>query len=377
MAQSQAPTSGESALPHLNSSLATRTTPSALATFYSDAHQTFLRATQFHQGGVRRAFRMGGKIMVLHFAHPALAPWLTPAIEHLEIAVEGSDPDLTICVWDAVSTGTVMPPPPWSSREYAPRGEVAGFDDPRYRLSFHPGSGILNVLDKKTRCALYWIRDMGQLPYYETGAPFLPLLNWWWTPQGGQVVHAAGVGFKQGGILLVGKGGSGKSTTALAGCLMEGWRYVGDDYLLISHTPLPMASSLFNSAKLDRLSLQRFFPQWSSLTHNTRHSETEKSLIFFHRHRPEWLCPTFPINAILMPEITGQSRTTLTPVSSMSVLKALAPSTLFQLSGAGKDELALMARLVRNIPGFRLALGTDPAEISRAIRPLIELSTCA
>ena len=65
-----------------------------------------------------------------------------------------------------------------------------------------------------------------------------------------QVVHAASVGTKDGAVLIVGKGGSGKSTSALA-CLNAGMYYLGDDYTLISNdsNPQVLQPLLFRKSK--------------------------------------------------------------------------------------------------------------------------------
>jgi hypothetical protein len=59
------------------------------------------------------------------------------------------------------------------------------------------------------------------------------------------------------------------------------------------------------------------------------------------------------------------------PISPVEALKALAPSTLFQLIGASQKDLRAMAELVRKVPCYRLELGTDLAAIPRAIEQLL------
>jgi hypothetical protein len=50
---------------------------------------------------------------------------------------------------------------------------------------------------------------------------------------------------------------------------------------------------------------------------------------------------------------------------------ALAPSTIFQLRGAGQADLTFMAALTRLIPSFILELGIDTSNIPNIILDLL------
>ena len=69
-----------------------------------------------------------------------------------------------------------------------------------------------------------------RLSLYERGKPFRVLLSVWLHDRGVQVVHAALVARGDRGVLLPGRGGAGKTTSALT-CLLAGFRYLGDDYV--------------------------------------------------------------------------------------------------------------------------------------------------
>ena len=163
------------------------------------------------------------------------------------------------------------------------------------------------------------------------------------------------VGIPTAGALLVGKGGSGKSTTALA-CLESALSYVGDDYCLLSQPPQPQAHSLYSSAKLkpDNTRLPHLLP----LIHNQNRQPEEKPFILLHQHFPEKLVPSLPLKMILVPQVTGQVDTEIYPVKGAAALLALAPSTIFQLPGGTSAKFKEMAALVKEIPCYTLGLGT-------------------
>jgi hypothetical protein len=58
-------------------------------------------------------------------------------------------------------------------------------------------------------------------------------------------------------------------------------------------------------------------------------------------------------------------------VTAGAVLAALAPSTLFQLPGAGSTAIKTMKKLVGQVPGYILELGTDTAKIPETILGLL------
>ena len=142
-----------------------------------------------------------------------------------------------------------MPPPPWTADDYSPRGEISAYCDARYRTGYQVDAGLLSLLDVRRGLGLLWTANAARLPRYELTFPARSILYWWAHVRGLQMTHAAAVGDAAGGVLLVGKGGSGKSTTALA-CLEAGLSYAGDDYVLISEQPAPRAHSVYCSGKL-------------------------------------------------------------------------------------------------------------------------------
>jgi hypothetical protein len=338
------------------------------AAFFETIYRAFQQAEQVTGGSLDRFYSIGGYPIRLRFAGPALVPRITPALEHLATK-PSSSPMLTVCLWDSVSTHTQMPPPPWSADAYIARGEVRGYNDGHIRTSFHIGANVLNALNTRLDLAVFWIRDAGQLPYYESGAPLRTILHWWLSNHGRQFVHAAAVGTAKGGALLAGKGGSGKSTTALT-CLNSKLVYVSDDYCLLATNPHPYVYSLYSSAKVDAGNIHRL-PHLASAVSNADRLDKEKALLFLHQRCPDKVVTGFPVRAILLPRVTGRSETTLTPASPIAGLRALAPSTIFQLSGAGHTAFQTMAKFVKQVPCYHLELGANMAQIPDVILGLL------
>jgi hypothetical protein len=316
---------------------------------------------------VERCYRIGGQSVRLQFAGPALVPKLTPALTHLASS-HHLPPALTVRLWDSASTTTTMPSPPWTTHDYRPRGEVQGYNDDQLRTLYDGGSGTLSVLENVRNLGYFWIRDAGDIPYYESGAPLREILTWWMSRHARLCLHGAAVGTRRGAALLVGRGGSGKSTTALA-CLAAGMLYVGDDYCLVPSDGTASVHSLYSSAKLDPGNLWRL-PGLASLVSNADRLQAEKALLFLHEHSPGQTVPDLPLRVVLLPTVGEHAATRFSPASSASALLALAPSTVFQL-GPAPAALQVMSHLVRRLPCYRLHLGTDLGGVADAIARVI------
>lgn len=317
----------------------------------------------------------------LRFAGPALVPRLLPALEHLVVPADpAAVPDFSIALFDTGSTGT---PLPFLSARFiellrlrwwehlAGRREIRGLNGARIRSVFHLGPDILSLLDNVRNEAIYWIEDATAIPYYETGYPLSVLLNWWLAGRGRYFVHAATIGRPDGGVLLTGKGGSGKSTTTLA-CLFSTLGIVGDDYAVVDPARAH-AFSLYNSIKLKSLRDVGRFPGIADTVSNLARVQAEadsedsedgeKALIFLHRYFRERLLLELPLKAILVPRIHAEAKTRITPAPAALALKALAPSTLLQLPGNAHDAFRALVAMVRRIPAYEIALGRDIARI--------------
>lgn len=338
------------------------------ATFFREACQTFKYAGQTAGGHIDRYYIIGRHIVRLRFAGPSLMPFITPALEHL-VTEPCLSPSLTVCLWDSVSTNTNMPPSPWSTDDYLARGEIRGYSNDCIRTAYHPGSGILSMIDTSLNIAVYWIKDVRQLPYYESGAPLRTILHWFLDNQKHQLVHAASVGSNKGGFLIAGKGGAGKSTTALA-CLTSELFYAGDDYVLLSIKPVPFVYSLYNTAKLNANDISKF-PNLLPAIKNSEKLNTEKALFFLYNQYPEKVTKGFPVKAILLPLITGLHDTRFKKATPAASLTALAPSTIFQLPLAGHKAFQNLSTFVKQVPSYILEIGTDLNRIPDVILDLL------
>jgi hypothetical protein len=330
-------------------------------TFFEFAYRTYLDAEQSVGGVVDRYYVIAGLTLRLRFAGSALVPHITPAFAHLSSPVN-FNPALTVCLWDSASTHTPIIPLRWKNHDIIFHEKRQIYYDDQVRVSFQNESSSISLLNKILSTALFWVEDADRVPTDESAAPLRTILHWVTSGHGLQMAHSAAIGTDLGGVLLAGKGGIGKSTTALA-CLIAGMQYVGDDYVVIGTDPVPFVHSLYNSAKLEPDQTRRFPELWPE-TADSRQIIGEKALTFVYQIYPERVKPGFPVRAILIPQVTYGSTTKMVKTSGAAALAAIAPSTIFQLPGAGRESLHALSEFVRRVPCYKLELGKDVSQIS-------------
>jgi hypothetical protein len=325
-------------------------------------------AASFARAGavVAQDYVVGGSHVSLRFAGGALHERLAPAFAHL--AAPPSDaPELTVHLWDSASTGAEPPPRPPAVEDEA-AGALYHFHEPPLRGAYQAAFGALSVLDSEAGVAWYWLANALDLPSWEQACPIRQILFWWLAPRGYLQVHGAAVGRPEGGALIVGPAGSGKSTTALA-CLGSDLLYAGDDYVAVALEPSPRVASLYSSGKLDPAHLRDRLPR---LEPHADRLDDEKAILYAQRHFPEQTTSGFPLAALLVPSVRADGRgPRVVPASRAAAFAALGPSTMFQLHTAGAGELATLSSLVASVPCYTLEVGSDLSTVPETISGLL------
>lgn len=314
-------------------------------------------------GVVDRHLVVAGFRVRLRAAGPALLEKLWPALAHLT-PVDGdrpsngdASPALTIQLWDTASTGVPFPDVSWVTGPGAAWDGNSVANEQDIRMVFRPFEGEFVALDARADLAVMWVPDHAAIPVHVRAAPFLVIWHWWMRSLGAHPVHAAAVGELAGGVLLVGPGGSGKSTTSLA-CLLAGMHFASDDYVILAPGPDPVAASLFCTAKVAPMDAARF-PELEPALERSGPLD-EKMIAYITSFREDRVARSFPIRAVVTPRVVGGSVTRLLSIHPAEALAALAPSTLLGLPIPDATAFAAMAEAVRRVPTFRLELGSDP-----------------
>lgn len=305
-----------------------------------------------------------------------LAERVMPAFEHLLVKERPTSFQLKIDLWEEFETSIPCPvdPAPVENRllqstPYVEYGLILTGRDDRFVGCQRPQ--VMTWLDRASRHVIGHIFRHDLLPLYDRGKPLhLPLLLWH-GEQGVDVIHAALVSREGRGVLFAGKGGLGKSTSALA-CVESDFDYLGDDYIGLQrlNDGSFVGYSIYGSTWLMAHHLRRF-PGLIPHALYPEHPEQEKTLVPLARVFPGRLVPRAQIRAVVLPRITGASTTRLRQASKGEALFALAPSSMLLLPNSGASALGKLASLAEQVPCYWLELGRNLEEISGRIEEII------
>ncbi|MCF6342538.1 MAG: glycosyltransferase [Bacteroidales bacterium] len=318
---------------------------------------------------VRRYYSIAGTTVCLCFAGESMLPYMTPALEHLRLH-ETTNPDMTINVWDSISTNTSMPPPPCNWADFTDRGDIWGFNSKRIKTAFHWSEYSVNVMDMLSNTGVYWVKNPKAFPYWVYSSPFRSMIQWWMEKNDCQLLHAAAIGTDHGAVLVSGKGGAGKSTSAVSS-LKAGLFYLADDYVIVKKGVEPKVYSLYSTAKLNTEDMPKF-PAFQKFAAKTIKKDQEKAVLFLYPELNKQLKREMPLKAILTPVVVGQKKSELRPTSFWPVQRALSFTTMSQLPGAGSHTHKYISELTRQLPCYSLRLGKDLDEIPKVISNLLK-----
>lgn len=299
--------------------------------------------------------------------------WL-PALSHLTAPSHGR-PSAFIDSWDGTATGVTLPVP-----EIPPAAEGIQIDDPLMvtrtadlRVVYQPRRGVLTAQSPPEPRVAVFVTGVQQLPWFEQAVPFRVAWNWLVAGRQRHMVHAGAVASEAGGALLIGRSGSGKSTSAVSSVFAGDLDYVSDDLALVDCSDEPTVFSLYATAKLDPRTLELLpglFDGW----HDGLEATEDKVVVRLTAITPERLRRCAPIRAIICPRVVGSGRSRLVRASPGDGLRALAPTSVFLVQHEQAAALVSLRHLVSIVPTFALELGRNVAEVGKLVRSAIESS---
>lgn len=314
------------------------------------------------------------RLSTRHLAASALR-----ALAHHAVAEDSAPaPDLTVLVLDREAPGNPLRDlfPAATSAPVGDRVERWSYEGVQGRGLLHEGFRTLFLWDREHRRAAVWLGEGGELPYHLVALPLLPILSWAFAARGFAVVHAAAVATASGALLIGGRSGTGKSTTALA-CLDAGLGFLGDDMCVIEPGDRPIVHSLFCSAKLDAPDTARF-PALSPALVEGSGPGWEKSVYLFDRHLERGVVRAAPLAGVAIPRRDAGPAVLLSPRQGFL---AMAPNTAFQLPGAALASCAGVKEIVSKVPVSSVGVGETiaaiPARVSGFARTLSLSGACA
>lgn len=319
---------------------------------------------------VKKAYDIAGKTICIYFYSDKLLEKMSRAFAHIE-KDSADSPDLTICVWDSVSTKTQLAPPRVDDPEYTYPREINAktINTDSFLGIYLHGEETLNLYDETNNTAYFWIEDGGQLPYRLSASPLRLILNWFLSKEGVHLMHGAAVSLSGKSIFITAKGGTGKSTTAMS-CFFAGMSYLGDDYVTVKSGDRIIIHSIFNSTKLFPQSYRDTFSVLKDRIWNEKGTdrENEKVIVFLSELFPRQVIREAPLQAIMIPVIKNMEKTKIVPASKIQTMISMMPATLFQLSLLQSNKMAELKSIVERTPCYFVELGNDIGGVGKTIR---------
>lgn len=264
--------------------------------------------------------------------------------------------DLAIRLW----IHPKLPPLDWDLiQKHGYRGSV------NHPLYFHyfETIGALSIVDVETNIAYYAIRDVKTLPWWVYGSPLQAIFHVWMREKNIQLAHSASIAYKESSLLLVGKGGSGKSTTVLS-CLQEEFQTLGEDYLLLDTNQI---YSIYQSAKW-RPQTRSLFPFYESHIVNPKEADQEKALVYYEDLFPKKMVHASSPQAIVSLQVGSFA---LLQKATLSVsLQGLLLTTLMQLPHPDSKSAEILHGFAKELEHYRLHLGPNVQENTALLRSL-------
>lgn len=312
---------------------------------------------------VEANYRIAGYPVRISSAGPNQAANLERAFGHLRASADAA-PALTVDIWDDEEVG----PANWAPwpEDAETNGTITISDDDRYVLTQRRGSVML--LDRRDNNITGCVRGWSTLYQDERVRPFHRLLSIWLDDRNIQFIHAALVAQDGKGLLFVGKGGSGKSTSSIT-CYLGGMDFLSDDYVALEAAPNGdfVGHSLYDTFLADRMDR---FPAFSQVAMRPNYPFEEKEGVFLRDLPDARLAASARIAAIVLPRVVDRPDIALSRVKPMEALRAAAPSSLWILPNSANSSLEKLAGLITSVPSFRLELGRDMTQVAPTARLL-------
>lgn len=317
-------------------------------------------------------FALAGLNVRLHSPTEQLADLFYRAFSHLPVVPQrsnGADIDIEII------TG--------ASRPLLGAAAEAGFhsDVGRHRFQASPDgrfvchevleSGSLWCLDRQTSRVIGWIESAERITLYERAKPLANLLPLMVEPFGLYMFHSALVSWRGHGVLFVGAGGSGKSTSALS-CLQGGFDFVAEDLVVLEETSAGfIGHGVYNSAWIEPDHMSKF-GDLGQYAYTGGEVEQRKSVLMLAEIEPGRMRSSAPLTCMMLPRIRPNERSAVHEVGRPEALKQLAPNCLMTASRIDKKGFDALVRLVKASRCYRLNLGDDLERVPSLVRDAVE-----
>lgn len=292
-----------------------------------------------------------------------------PSLSHL-VGDENQNIDLDLTIWyaDAAGIGGLIPEPPFDDFNGVGFSEAAVEEG--FQIYYQPAFRQVFLFSKEKKLGIYWVLNRSNIPWWEPTFSFRIILHWWTQSKPLQLMHAGAVAVNsEGGWLIAGPSGSGKSSTCLT-LLEQGLLYLGDDYVLVKTDHPAAVFTVYQTAKLEPDNFQNRFGEFVEYLQNPDTYLKEKAIFNSYELFPDSFVSSVPLRGVLLPRVTGQPESEIVPVFAGKALLGIAPTTLRHLPHFREESYSKMKDLIQYVPVLEWRLGTDKQDLLRSFLEL-------
>jgi hypothetical protein len=323
-------------------------------------------------GGVAQeaAFHIGPFGVRLQFSSAELAGELLSQFGHVIDASIGKT-DLTIRATDTpdVFSGleqtwrAIGIPPAHTSTTFRQGGTITHveFDE--------DGIASMFTLDANRNIAVFAVKAASRAKMIEGTYPFLLLLRLWSEHTDHLWAHGAAVGTPRAGVLIVGMGGAGKSSTSIS---VTGGKLklLSDDHVLIA--PDRTASSVYSTLRIrpDMIKRLQAARPWFDDSNWFDWRGKPSQILSSDKHR--FLCRQLPLKAIVIPRHHCEDGPSFHRISPAPALRAIAPVTITKHYVNPLARLELLTSIVQRLPVYEFHTTVDLIHMREPFERFIE-----
>lgn len=303
---------------------------------------------------------LGGIPVGVETAGESLHPRITRML--LRSSQRPFQTDARILAFDVARTRILPPRPPWGEDTRGFAAGVRGLPEDRFLAEFHADPETFAVYDRGRRVSVYWSRYADGLYRSLESAPLRAQMRWMGMDRGLHLMHAAAVGRGGDGLLLMGAGGAGKSTTAFA-AMLAGMEFVSDDFCVLRCEP-DGSTTVMPLVTIGRATenTMRLLPGLAERVVNRGAPADHKAEI----ELADVITPALTVRALGVPvqdRVPGAPR----PLPTGTFVRKVLLGTMSSYPGMADVSFRFLARLAGGLPCFELPVGPDLADVEDLI----------
>ena len=318
---------------------------------------TIDREEQLHKSYLKLSHRN----IALNFTSVELANEILPLFDLLILSKKPSAVELTIYVVDNSTLKHKIKLPEIVDAKSIKDERDVDLSKGHYQIIYYKNWDKLLLFDHKATIGICIYSSFHNIAWWEKSAYLKEIFHIWSKEIPAQLIHGGAIATDENnGYLLVGKGGSGKSTSSI-NLMLNGYKYIGDDYVWVEFGDdgNNKVVSLYQTAKLrtDNF-LENFMHLEEYLINPDSFRQTKAILKPDELLQKSWI-RTAKIKGIIHPEITNGDTSSIKKNNSLNTFLSLAPNTIMQQTLNRKTSHKKLSYLINTSKCYRWKLSTN------------------